>query len=258
MNILFTVCGRAGSKGLKNKNLKNMLGKPLVYYTLSAIDLFIKETNGTDTIHVCASSDSSDLLDLIAAQKTITVFTIDRSAELSGDKVGKIAVIRDCLKKSNEYFNVKHDIVIDLDITSPIRGAQDIINAVEKKRQSPDFDIVFSVANARRNPYFNQVQVTDNDEYKLVISKNLVARQQAPVVYDMNASIYAYSGNYLLESSSDKLFDGRCTVIHMKDSAVLDIDCEEDFDIMEYLCKYFIDKCDDFASVYQNILKLYD
>ena len=37
MNYLFTVCGRAGSKGFKNKNLKSMLGVPLVYYNLAAI-----------------------------------------------------------------------------------------------------------------------------------------------------------------------------------------------------------------------------
>ena len=43
MNILFTVCGRAGSKGLKNKNLSLFLGHPLLYYPLSLIDLFIKK-----------------------------------------------------------------------------------------------------------------------------------------------------------------------------------------------------------------------
>lgn len=41
--ILFTICGRAGSKGVAGKNLKTIYGKPMVYYSLSAIDLFIKE-----------------------------------------------------------------------------------------------------------------------------------------------------------------------------------------------------------------------
>ena len=40
--LLITICGRAGSKGFKNKNLKNFCGKPLVYYSLSAAELFIK------------------------------------------------------------------------------------------------------------------------------------------------------------------------------------------------------------------------
>ena len=41
MNILFTICGRAGSKGIKNKNVREFLSKPLPLYTLSAIDLFL-------------------------------------------------------------------------------------------------------------------------------------------------------------------------------------------------------------------------
>jgi len=254
MNILFTVCGRAGSKGVKNKNLKNLLGKPLVYYTLSAIDLFIKENKGEDTIHVCASSDSQDLLGLITAQKAFPVFTVDRSKELSGDTIGKIAVIRDALLRSNKHYEVEHDMVIDLDITSPIRRLQDIVNIYEMKKNSPDFDIVFSVTNARRNPYFNQVKKNPvTGGYELVMNQGITSRQQAPVVYDMNASIYAYDGLYLIRSNSDKLFDGRCTAIMMEDTAVLDIDSEEDYELMEVLMKIFIDKKVDLSMLYHNI-----
>ena len=254
MNILFTVCGRAGSKVVKNKNLKNMLGKPLVYYTLSAIDLFIKANGGKDTIHVCASSDSKDLLNLITTQKAFPVFTVDRSEELSGDTVGKIAVIRDALLRSNKFYGMNHDIVIDLDITSPIRRLEDVMNVYEKKIKSPQFDIVFSVTGSRRSPYFNQViEVPEGGKYELVMKKGFTSRQQAPVVYDMNASIYAYDGKYLAGSESDKLFDGRCSAVMMKDTAVLDIDSEEDFELMGYLCKYFIDNDQLFARVTENI-----
>ena len=44
MRLLFTICGRAGSKGIKNKNLRDFVGKPLMYYSISAIDLFLKRT----------------------------------------------------------------------------------------------------------------------------------------------------------------------------------------------------------------------
>ena len=256
MNILFTVCGRAGSKGVKNKNLKNMLGKPLVYYTLSAIDLFIKANGGKDAIHVCASSDSKDLLNLITAQKAFPVFTVDRSAELSGDTAGKIAVIRDALLRSNKFYGAEHDVVIDLDITSPIRRLEDIVSIYEKKINSPQFDIVFSVTGSRRSPYFNQViEVSEGGRYELVMNKGFTSRQQAPVVYDMNASIYAYDGKFLAGSESDKLFDGRCSAVMMKDTAVLDIDSEEDFKLMEHLCKYFVENDRSFAKVVGNIQK---
>ena len=256
MNILFTVCGRAGSKGVKNKNLKNMLGKPLVYYTLSAIDLFIKANGGKDNIHVCASSDSKDLLNLITAQKAFPVFTVDRSAELSGDAVGKIAVIRDALLRSDRFYGVEHDVVIDLDITSPIRRLEDIVSIYEKKINSPQFDIVFSVTGSRRSPFFNQVkEIPETGEYELVMNCGYTSRQQAPVVYDMNASIYAYDGKFLAESKSDKLFEGRCSAVMMKDTAVLDIDSEEDFELMECLCKYFAGTDPLFGRVVENIEK---
>ncbi len=38
--LLVTICGRAGSKGFKNKNLKTFCGKPLAHYSLSALELF--------------------------------------------------------------------------------------------------------------------------------------------------------------------------------------------------------------------------
>ena len=42
MNILFTICARAGSKGVKSKNARDFLGYPLVYYTLSVYDGFCR------------------------------------------------------------------------------------------------------------------------------------------------------------------------------------------------------------------------
>ena len=64
MNILFTICGRAGSKGFKNKNLKEMNGVPLVYYTLAAIKGY-KEKHKENMVEVAVNSDSIPLIDLV-------------------------------------------------------------------------------------------------------------------------------------------------------------------------------------------------
>ena len=64
--LLITICGRAGSKGFKNKNLKNFCGKPLVYYSLSAAELFIKKHPELE-IDVALNTDSEDLARLVAA-----------------------------------------------------------------------------------------------------------------------------------------------------------------------------------------------
>ena len=83
--LLITICGRAGSKGFENKNLKNFCGKPLVYYSLSAAELFIKKHPELE-IDVALNTDSEDLARLVAAEYPEVVY-LPRGAELGGDRV---------------------------------------------------------------------------------------------------------------------------------------------------------------------------
>jgi CMP-N,N'-diacetyllegionaminic acid synthase len=251
MNILFTICGRAGSKGFKNKNLKSFLGKPLVYYTMIAIDLYIERYNISDTIHKCLNTDSKELIDLVAKRDT-DYFIINRNEELSGDTVAKMAVIKDCLARADDYYNISHDMIIDLDITSPLRTVEDIHIAIEKKKDSKKTDIVFSVTNSRRNPYFNMVQQNADGAVNKICESNYTARQQAPEVFDMNASIYVYESSFLNYNVTNRLFDGKCDIIKMFDTAVLDIDSEEDFIMMEIIAKYIFEKKIEFNQIYFN------
>ena len=68
MNILFTICGRAGSKGIKNKNIRMFVGKPLPYYTVSAIDLFLKRTKIEADYDIVVNTDSTELINQIFAE----------------------------------------------------------------------------------------------------------------------------------------------------------------------------------------------
>lgn len=255
MNILFTVCGRAGSKGVKNKNIRNFGKYPLYMYTLSAIDLYAK-SNASDTIHTCVSTDSPELLDAVSKQEMLDIYPLKRSKDLCGDVVGKVAVIKDCLIRSNDYYGMKHDLVIDLDLTSPIRGMNDIVKAIAEAKSHNEYEIVFSVTNARRSPYFDLVKLTDDGYYEPVISSKYTARQQVPLVYDMNASIYVYKPDFLEHLTSDLLFDGKCGIILMKDTAILEIDSENDFSMMECISEYFIQHYKDYADVVKNISKM--
>lgn len=257
MIILFTVCGRAGSKGLKNKNLKNMLGAPLLYYTLSVIDLYVREKRAEDDVFVCVNSDSRELRGLACRQKSVPIYPIERCAELSGDRVAKALVIRDCLEKAAAHFNVRPDIVVDLDITSPIRTLRDVRDAIEKKRRDRDFDIVFSVVPSRRSPFFNMVMRSEEDDrYSLIVPSGFTARQSTPKTYDMNASIYAYESGFLSGRPAPRLFDGKNAIIEMRDTAVLDIDSEEDFELMEVIVRHLLETWPEFESVYKNARRL--
>ena len=117
MNILFTVCGRAGSKGFKNKNLKEMRGVPLVYYTLASIKGFM-DYDPQHNVTVALNTDSRELAGLVEKQRMLDVIKVERRKELAGDVVSKVEVIKDTFLS---FQDKKYDIVVDLDITSPVR-----------------------------------------------------------------------------------------------------------------------------------------
>ncbi len=252
MNILFTICGRAGSKGIKNKNISNLLNKPLVYWTISAIDLFVNEQKilSDFKFDIALNTDSKELVDIVQNNKMQKVEMVDRKKELSGDVIGKIDVVRDTYFEMQKIKGLKYDVVVDLDITSPLRTEKNIEDLIKKSINS-DVDVVFSVTESRRNPYFNMVQRNSNGNIEKVIKSSYTSRQQAPTVYDLNASLYAYSPDFL--NKNLQLFDANCDIIEMVDTAVLDLDKPSDLDLMEVISKYFVTEFFDFKNVYDNI-----
>lgn len=249
MNILFTICGRAGSKGIKNKNIREFCGKPLPYYTISAIDLFLKNTSLEFDADIVVNTDSKELIELMQKNNMRSVEIINRSDNLAGDLVGKIAVIEDCLNKIQERLNKEYDVVIDLDITSPLRTISDLEKLVSVHLETKA-DVTTSVVPARRNPYFNQVMRVGKG-FKKVIDSNYTARQQAPEIYDMNASMYAYKPEFL--KSGKNVLDGYVECIEMYDTGILDLDHVNDFEIMEVVAKYLYDTNKQFAAIRENI-----
>lgn len=249
MNILFTICGRAGSKGIKNKNIRDFAGNPLPYYTISALDLFLKKTSLDIKSDIVVNSDSMKLLKIMEENPIRSLELITRSPELGSDNIGKIEVIRNCLENMEKRKGCVYEIVVDLDITSPLRTAMDIEKLINKHiGKKPD--VTVSVTSARRNPYFNQIKDTGHG-FKKVIESNYTTRQQAPEIFDMNASLYAYSPRYL--RSGKGVLDGYCECIKMYDTGVLDIDSGNDFELMEVIAGYLFKKNPGFMEVYKNI-----
>lgn len=248
MNILFTICGRAGSKGLTGKNLKFFNGYPLIAYTLSAIELFKSQTE--HEVFIALNTDSQKLKESVS--KMPNILLVDREKELTTDTVSKMKVICDTYFKAEKLINVKFDYVIDLDLTSPLRTVEDIKNLIKQKEINQDLDVIFSVVDARRNPYFNMVEI-EGEHVKLVNKSNFTARQQAPSIYDMNASMYLYDPKFLMKN--DYIFNGKCGIIKMKDYMVLDIDSQEDFEWMEYIYIKLLKEDQGIQQIY-NYVKL--
>lgn len=248
MRILFTICGRAGSKGIKNKNMLDFVGKPLPYYTLSAIDLYLKRHTEIE-YDIVVNSDSEALLQMLSENPMRKVELIARDPALAGDAVGKIDVISNCMKEMEARLGCKYDAIVDLDITSPLRRVSDLEQLIAVHLEKNP-DVTTSVAPARRNPYFNQVMRTEKG-VKKVIDSNYTARQQAPDIYDMNASLYAYSPAYLLTGKG--VLAGYCEVIEMYDTGILDLDHENDFELMEVIAAHLFKKFPEYAEIRDNI-----
>ncbi len=246
MRLLFTICGRGGSKGIKNKNIRNFLDKPLALYSLSVIDLYLKRSKYDADIVI--NTDSKDLMDIFKNNDLCSVEMIERTPDLAGDNVAKVDVIQNCLEVMEEK-NGNYDLIIDLDITSPLRTVNELDEMIEKKLNT-DNDLIFSVTDSRRNPYFNMVMRTD-EGYDRVIKSNFNTRQEAPLIYDMNASIYVYSREFLLRKVG--LFDGKCGIHKMFDTGILDLDHENDLLLMEVIAKYLFENNEEFSEIYHNI-----
>lgn len=236
MNILFTICGRAGSKGFKNKNLKKLNGIPLVYYTLSVIRLYM-DKHMENQVTVALNTDSKELQQLIKEQNIIDdVILVKRKEDLAGDVAAKVSVIQDTFFLCREKENF--DVIVDLDITSPMRRLCDVEKAIENLVSDSNCDLVYSVVPARRSPYFNMVE-KKGEYYRKICPSMYTARQQAPASYELNASIYAYSPKFLCGTIDKTILDYNCGIVVMPDYLVLDIDSEEDFEMMEMLFGHF-------------------
>ena len=222
--ILCTICARGGSKGLTNKNLLKIGDKSLIGHTLTQA----KAIDAIDCIIV--SSDSNEILkegEIYAAD-----ILLQRSAKLASDDAGKIDAIIDCLNHAESNLNKHFDYVIDLDVTSPLRNLIDIENCLEFTKDQR-FKNLITATNSKKNPYFNQIEITNEGPQLVKSGHNIKGRQSAPKVYDMNASIYVWSRDFLINEKT--LFSRDTIVYDMPEERSLDIDNELDFKIVKYL-----------------------
>ena len=225
--MLCTICARGGSKGVKNKNIKPINGKPLIAYTIEqAINSGLFE-------HIVVSTDSDEIVG-IAVDHGAEVF-FKRAAAMANDTAGKLDVIKDAFIRSEQHYQEQFDYLIDLDATAPLRDVEDIINAFELLVKNNHGNVITAMPS-RRSPYFNLVEM-DNGKVKLSkqADKNVVRRQDSPETFDMNASIYVWDRNTIL--SENTLFLDNTGLYVMPEERSIDIDSELDYKIVELMMR---------------------
>lgn len=227
-NLLITICARGGSKGVKGKNIRTLIGKPLIYYTIKQAKEWDKGRR------IVVSTDSEEIAEVAKSFGAEVPFM--RPADLATDTAAKVPVIRHTLNFCEDLFDEKYDLIMDLDVTSPLRKVSDLENALNLFLQKNPHTL-FSVVSAHRNPYFNMVEETADGRVVLSKKGNFASRQQAPKVYDMNASIYIYDRAFLQNEKNTSPISDNSIAYVMDELSRTDIDSELDFKFIEYLVK---------------------
>lgn len=227
-SILVIICARSGSRGIKNKNIRLLKGKPLIAYTVK------QATEWGKAKHVVVSTDSQHIADIAHEYGAEVPFL--RSKELALDTTPKLSVLRDAVRKCERVFDETFDIIIDLQSTSPIRKPVDIQNALDIFLKEKPKSLV-SVVRSSENPYFTMIELGRNKRAQ--ICKNLKApvirRQDAPEVYTLNGSIYIYPKEFLMNEQNVSALSDDTSIYIMDEYSGIDIDRESDLKYIEFL-----------------------
>ena len=125
------------------------------------------------------------------------------------------------------------DIIIDLDVSSPLRKVVDIKNAYKyfiKKKAN----FLVTGCKSKKNPYFNVAEIINNKLKKAKpFKRNIYRRQDAPITYDFNASIYIWKRKSLVNFKS--FYKSKTVLYEMPESRSWDIDTNFDFKVVKYL-----------------------
>jgi CMP-N,N'-diacetyllegionaminic acid synthase len=228
MSRICTICARGGSKGVKNKNIRDLAGKPLIAYTLEQA-----QASGLFDV-IAVSSDSAEILQ--AGRKYGAEYLVERPADLATDTVGKLPVIRHCVEEIERITGEQFDVVVDLDATSPLRLVEDISGVLDLLQSGKTANVI-TAAPAHRSPYFNMVELGESGTVRLSKPQDnpILRRQDSPKCFDMNASIYAWRRAALFDYPT--IFNADTRLFVMPEERSIDIDTELDFGIVEFLMK---------------------
>lgn len=220
--ILAIIPARGGSKGVHRKNIRKLLGKPLINYTIEA-------AAQCPLIDQCIVSTEDQEIKQISLEAGAEV--IDRPIELATDTASSEDVVRhvleDCLKKGElpEFF-------VLLQPTSPLRDEKVLADCIERSLEAKS-RCTISVTEVEHHPYkafYEENGILAPLKDRQSLSK---PRQQLPRVVRQNGAIYFLESASFLEQNS--FYIEPALPFYMDADASIDIDHERDFLLCEAL-----------------------
>ncbi len=219
---------RGGSKGIKKKNIRNLLGKPLISYTIEcalACSFLDK---------VIVSTDDPEIAEISKEWGAEVPFK--RPPELARDNTPMLPVMQHAIETAETVYKETVDILILLDPTSPLRMVKDIEQALSIFNKDKICLAVVSGKEAHRSPYFNMVHLVDDFVQILIPSdKNIGCRQDCPPLFDLDTTVWIYSREAIMDTG--KRIPPYTRLLVVPEERSIHIDTELDFKIVEFLMR---------------------
>lgn len=219
--ILYLIPARGGSKGLINKNIKLLGGKPLIYYSIKAA---LEIASSHD---ICVSTDSQKIKE-VAEQSGIKVPFI-RPSKLASDT----ATTEEVTLHALDYYKtlgIHYDFVVVLQPTSPFRTGMHIIKAINLIND--ETDLIVSVKETDSNPYYVLFEEDDKGVLNKTCKGVFTRRQDCPKVFELNGAIYVIRVKELIKKGYQNL---PMKKLLMSKRTSLDIDDDLDLKFAEVL-----------------------
>ena len=221
--ILALIPARGGSKGIRNKNITSLYGKPLIAYTVEAAikSKYIDE--------VVISTDSFEIAEIAKAYGAKIPFM--RPTELAQDHSKTIDVVIHAIQELNQ--SREYDALILLQPTQPLRNEEDIDVAIEEYFYRGEKSLV-SISEVNDHPLLIR-QINESGQLvKLLNTSSTCRRQDMPTFYRVNGCIYI---NKISEINAETSFNDNEIPFVMKKERSVDIDEPIDLALAEYYLK---------------------
>lgn len=219
--VIAVIPARAGSKGVKDKNIKLLAGKPLIAWSIELAQ------SVPEIDRVIVSTDGENISDVA---KAYGAEVYPRPSALAGDR----ALVIDALKYLNSELTEQGEeapYMVLLEATSPLRSAKDVSDSI-KLLDENSLDSVATFSEAKLNPH--RAWKLDNSSPKPFIDGAIawLPRQQQPEAWELNGAVYAFTRSGLEEQKFSLLY-GRTGSVKMPNERSVDIDTELDFMVVE-------------------------
>lgn len=226
MKRIAIIPARSGSKGLKDKNIKEFRGKPLIAYSIECA------INSGMFNKVFVSTDSQKYADIAIRYGADASFL--RSEKNSSDTAGSWDVVREVIERLKEL-GEEYDEIMLLQATSPLRSSDDIVNAIELLHERKG-NAVVSLTECDHSPIWCNTLPEDGcmDHFDREEYKGL-PRQMLPVYYRYNGALYLVTADEL--QNKEHMLENGCYAYIMPQERSIDIDTDLDFMIAETIMK---------------------